>query len=159
MKDKYPLKPLYDENSEILILGSFPGEKSKNIGFYYADKRNQFWNLLSEVYKETIPDDPKGRESFLKKHHIALWDVCEKVEREGSLDKNLKEKKPNNLKTVLMPYSRVRTILCNGKKAHDLFRKYNKDLESNCLISSSGSANAYSKERKKQWKELLLRKK
>lgn len=66
MATKYPFDPLYDENSEVLILGSFPGENSKKEKFYYVDKRNQFWNILSEIYKEDISETNKGRESFLK---------------------------------------------------------------------------------------------
>jgi len=156
MNNKYPFDPLFDKNSEMLILGSFPGEKSKESKFYYVDNRNFFWKLLSEIYNEPILDDNKSKETFLKNHHIALWDVCKKVERKGSLDKNLKDKKPNDLRKVLSPNSNINTILCNGKKAYNLFRKYNKDLESKCLISSSGSANAFSKERKKEWKKALL---
>lgn len=159
MKKSYPLKPLYDKNSEILILGSYPGEMSISNGFYYADNRNQFWNLLSDIFNKAIPNDINERERFLKKHHIALWDVCEEVKREKSSDKSLKPKKINDLKTILKPNSKIKTILCNGKTAYKLFRKYNEELDCKLLISSSGGANAYKQDRKKQWKDALLGKK
>ena len=158
MKNSYPKDALYDGNSEILILGSYPNVKSLDSRFYYSDKRNRFWNLLSDIYKENIPEDNKGKEAFLKKHHIALWDVCADVEKPEP-DKTLKDKKPNKLEKVFPPHSKIKKILCNGKKSHDLLRKYYKDLEGEYIISSSGGANRYSEERKKQWKEALLGKK
>ena len=159
MKKSYPLKPLYDKNSEILILGSYPGEMSISNGFYYADNRNQFWNLLSDIFNETVPNNTIEREKFLKKHHIALWDVCEIVDRDKSNDKSLKPIKINKIETILKPRSKIKTILCNGKTAYKLFRKYNEELDCKLLISSSGGANAYIQERKEQWKDALLGKK
>ncbi len=160
MNKKYPFDPLYDENSEILILGSFPGENSKDNHFYYSDKRNQFWNILSEVFEETVLEDNQSRELFLKKHHIALWDVCKECERKGSLDKNIKNEKPNKLEKVLPPHTKINLILCNGDEAYKLYKRNIHNINTKCekLFSSSGAANKYKKERTKQWKKYLTSK-
>lgn len=88
----HPLKPIYDEESRVLILGSFPSIISRKERFYYANKTNRFWNVLKEIFEEEIKD----REMFCHKHHIALWDVIESCTIEGSSDAsitNIKDKR------------------------------------------------------------------
>lgn len=50
-------EPIYDKNSKVLILGSFPSVKSRAVDFYYGNKQNRFWNTLSKVLNENIPDE------------------------------------------------------------------------------------------------------
>ena len=52
MKVKHILKPIYDENSKVLILGSLPSVKSREIGFYYGHPKNRFWSTLEKVFEE-----------------------------------------------------------------------------------------------------------
>mgnify|MGYP004564562019 CR=1 FL=1 len=82
--------PVYDENSKILILGSFPSVVSREDGFYYGNKRNRFWNLLKEYFKTDFGDDKISKEKFLLERKIALWDVVSSCEIKGSLDADIK---------------------------------------------------------------------
>ena len=43
----HTFEPVYDKDSKILILGSFPSVKSREQGFYYGHARNRFWKVLS----------------------------------------------------------------------------------------------------------------
>ena len=75
MEKVYSFKPFYDENSEILILGTMPSVKSRNLGFYYMHPQNRFWKILETIYEEKIGENIEDKKRFLTKHHIALWDV------------------------------------------------------------------------------------
>ena len=44
------LPPIVGIGAGVLILGSFPSERSLVAGEYYANRRNQFWPLLATVF-------------------------------------------------------------------------------------------------------------
>lgn len=56
----HPFEPFYNEDSEILILGSFPSVRSREAGFYYAHKNNRFWSVLAYVYGSDTPHTVKS---------------------------------------------------------------------------------------------------
>ena len=39
---EHPFPPVFDPNSRILILGSFPSVKSREQGFFYGHPQNRF---------------------------------------------------------------------------------------------------------------------
>ena len=41
--------PIYNKDSKILILGSFPSVKSRETDFYYGHPQNRFWKVLASV--------------------------------------------------------------------------------------------------------------
>lgn len=82
--------PFFDENSEILILGSFPSAISRETNFYYGNKQNRFWKVLAEAFGEPAPETIGEKQALLKKHKIALWDVVAECEITGSLDSTIK---------------------------------------------------------------------
>ena len=100
---KNGLEPIYDENSKILILGSLPSEQSIKKQEYYGNPTNQFWKILSAVFEDKFLtfNDYEEKKNFLKKHHIALWDVIKCAQRKGSLDVNIKNETYNDLKTLV----------------------------------------------------------
>ncbi len=112
--------PVYDENSEVLILGSFPSVKSRAEGFYYGNRRNRFWNLLREYSGFDFGDDIRSKREFLLSRGIALWDVVASCEIVGSADADIKSPTPANLKKVI-DGSKIRAVICNGKKAFELY--------------------------------------
>jgi len=71
----HELEPIYDRNSQILILGTMPSPKSRILGFYYSHPQNRLWKVLSEVFQEPIPESVEVKEQFLRSHNIAMWDV------------------------------------------------------------------------------------
>lgn len=123
MKVKHTLKPIYDESSKVLILGSLPSVKSREIGFYYGHPKNRFWSTLEKVFEEKIGNTKEEKINFLKKHHIALFDVVKECDISQSSDASIKNIIPNNLKPILKN-SNIKTIFTTGTKAHELYKKY-----------------------------------
>ena len=67
--------PVYDANSQVLILGTIPSPKSREYGFYYGHPQNRFWRIISDVLREPFPNTIEDKKNLLLSHHIALWDV------------------------------------------------------------------------------------
>ena len=97
----HPIPPVFDENSEILILGSFPSVKSREQGFFYGHPQNRFWKVTAAVFEEEVPVSIEEKRAFLLRNHIALWDVIESCEIEGSADSSIKNVKVNDLSKIL----------------------------------------------------------
>lgn len=118
-------EPVIDKNSKVLILGSFPSVKSRQIGFYYGNKRNRFWNTVEKAVGEKVPDSVEDKRKYLIKHKIALWDVIEKADIKGSMDADIKEQnsKVAKVSALLEKYDNLILIICNGKKAWEIFNK------------------------------------
>ena len=110
--------PVFDKNSKVLILGSFPSVKSRENGFYYGNPQNRFWKMMSQVF---------GKKAFLKKHKIALYDVVLQSDLSGSADLALEKSNRNlaDISSLLPPHTKVEKILCNGKTAFKLLTKCN----------------------------------
>ena len=119
----HPIPPVYDENSEILILGSFPSVKSREQGFFYGHPQNRFWKVTAAVFEEEVPVSIEEKRAFLLRNHIALWDVIESCEIEGSADSSIKNVKVNDL-TKILKNSSISLLFVNGKKAENLYNKY-----------------------------------
>lgn len=134
----HPLKPIYDEESKVLILGSFPSIISRKERFYYANKTNRFWKVLKEIFEEEIKD----REMFCHKHHIALWDVIESCTIEGSSDASITNVKINDI-SKLIKSTKIQVIFTTGSKASSIYDKYVKDINiKHISLPSTSSANA-----------------
>ena len=112
-----------DENSKILILGSFPSVKSREQNFYYMNPYNRFYLVLSSIFKEEIPITLDDKKEFLRRHKIALYDVIESCEIEGSKDDSILNVVPINLEEILSKY-KIEKIILNGGKSSFLFKKY-----------------------------------
>lgn len=115
--------PLYDENSTILILGSFPSVKSREQQFYYGHPQNRFWKVLSEVTGDALPLSIEEKKQFLLRNHIALWDVIESCEITGSSDSSIKNVKVNAI-SELLDKTNIERVFVNGGKAFELYQKY-----------------------------------
>ena len=112
---EHTLEPIYDKNSQVLILGSIPSLKSREVGFYYSHKKNRFWQTLSKIYQEEIPNDKKAKIKFLKKHHIALFDVLKSCYIYSSSDASIKNPIPNDL-TEILNTANIKAIFTTGKR-------------------------------------------
>ena len=146
--------PVYDSESRILILGSFPSVKSREISFYYGHPQNRFWKLLSLLFNEEIKD----KKTFLLKHHIALFDVIESCDIIGSSDTSIRNVKPNDL-SLIINNSKIETVYLNGSKAYELYKKYcadKYDIDAIKLPSTSPANAAYSIEKLyNEWRMIL----
>lgn len=152
----HEIEPVYDENSKILILGSFPSVKSRENRFYYGHPQNRFWKVLEKLYDVEL-EDVEAKKRFLHEAHIALWDVIESCEIEGSSDASIKNIRLNDIKK-LMDESKVEKIFVNGKKAQEYYEKYifeKTKLPCTPLPSTSPANAAYSLERLiDKWKQI-----
>lgn len=136
---KHTLKPIYNRNSKVLILGTMPSVKSRELGMYYAHPQNRFWPVLKKVFNIEIID----KENFLLEHSIALWDVIASCEIKGSSDNSIKNVIPNDVLSLIKK-TEIKHIFTTGKIAYNLYNKYLYELtkiEAICLPSPS-SANA-----------------
>lgn len=135
--------PVFDEKSEILVLGSFPSVKSREMQFYYGHPQNRFWKVLAAVWQEKVPDTIEEKRAFLLRKHIALWDVIESCDIVGSSDSSIKNVVANEM-DVILQNAPVRAIFANGDKAYQLFLKYcRKDGQPDLVkLPSTSPANA-----------------
>ncbi len=139
----HPLKPTYDQNSKILILGSFPSVKSRKYGYYYLNPQNRFWKVLAALYNEKVPEDIIAKQKFILKHNLALWDVIKACDIKGSADSSITNVEINDILKIIKKTS-INKIFLNGNKAFNLYNKYLKDKISLPAIPlpSTSSANA-----------------
>lgn len=133
----------YNKDSEILILGSIPSIKSRELGFYYMHPKNRFWIVISKVFDEVFPETLEDKKEFLKRNKIALWDVIKSYEINASSDSSISNVIPNDIKSLLSK-TNIKKVYVTGKKALELYQKYiysTTSIEAVCLPSTS-PANA-----------------
>lgn len=155
----HPIPPVFDEKSEILILGSFPSVKSRETEFFYGHPQNRFWRVLTAICGGELPTTNEVKTEFLLKNKIALWDVIASCEIDGSADSTIKNVIPNDLSTIL-DTANIRRIFVNGKTAEKYYKKYSEKktgMTATCLPSTSPANAAYSLEKLiHNWREIQL---
>ena len=112
----------FDKDSRVLILGTIPSPKSREQGFYYGHPQNRFWKVLADVLGEEFPQTVEERKVFLKRNHIALWDVLESCEIKGASDVSIRNARPNDMNRILQAAD-IRAIFATGAKAAQLYKK------------------------------------
>lgn len=142
----HTIEPIYDKNSKILILGSFPSVKSREANFFYGHPQNRFWKVLASVMNDVCPSTTEEKKAFLIKHSIAVWDVIASCDIEGSSDSSIKNVTPNDLRRILQT-AEIKKIFTNGNTAYKLFVKYNSDLNAVKLPSTSPANAMFSLEK------------
>ena len=139
----HPIPPVYDKNSKILILGSFPSVKSRENGFFYGHPQNRFWKVAAAVFEEKTPLTTDEKKEFLLRNHIALWDVIKSCEIEGSADSTIRNVQPNDLR-IILDESDITKIFVNGRISEKYYIRYIEPkigIKAICLPSTS-PANA-----------------
>lgn len=139
----HTFEPYYNNDSEILILGSMPSKVSRERTFYYMHPANRFWKVLSYVYQEEIGVSIDKKKSFLQKHKIALWDVIESCSIIGSSDNSIKNIIPTDINYILNK-TNIKKIYVLGNTAYKYYNKYiYKQINREAiLLPSTSSANA-----------------
>ena len=147
MSQTHPFKPIFDKNSKILILGSFPSVVSRKFGFYYANPQNRFWLVLAGVLNAPLPESIDEKIKFLLAHRIAIYDAAISCEIKGSSDAKMTAIEPANLEPIFSG-ARIAQVFSNGGKAHEICEKYLKTQILNATgkppvkLPSTSSANA-----------------
>lgn len=154
MRVFHELEPIFNCNSKILILGSLPSVKSREIHFYYGHPQNRFWRVLETLYDVRL-DSIESKKTFLTNANIALWDVIYSCDIQKSSDSSIKNVEVNDI-GVILNNSKVNKIFVNGKKAHEYYNKYilpKVKIPCICLPSTSPANATYSLNKLiEQWK-------
>ncbi len=154
MRYFHGIDPVFDERSEILILGSFPSVKSREGMFFYHNPQNRFWRVLSAVLAFPEPVTTADKRAMLLKNRIALWDVAASCEIRGSDDGSISDVLPNDL-TRITSSAKIRHVFTNGGAADRLYLRYGfaqTGITARRLPSTSPANAAFDFERlKKAW--------
>ncbi len=136
-----PFAPVYDSHARVLILGSFPSEKSRENGFYYGHPQNRFWKVLAAVGAQPVPATIPEKISLLKRMHIALYDVIESCDIRGSGDTSIRNAVPADL-TPIFSACPIKSVYLNGQTAFRLYLKYHPESPAGTRLPSTSPANA-----------------
>lgn len=145
----HPISPVFDRDSKVLILGSFPSVKSREAGFFYGHPQNRFWKVTAAVFGEDVPQTIEEKRAFLLRNHIAVWDVIHSCEIEGSSDASIRNVVPNDL-SMILDAAAIDTIYVNGKTALKYYERYLQPTvhrHAICLPSTSPANAAWTIER------------
>jgi len=152
------IPPLYDENSKILILGSFPSVKSREAQFFYGHPQNRFWRVLSALTGEECPVVTEDKKAFLKRNGIAMWDVIKSCDITGSSDSSIKNAVPNDFSEIFETAD-IKKVFCNGATSYKLYKRYMEKETGRTaeLLPSTSPANAAYKidDLIREWKKIM----
>lgn len=156
---KHTFDPVFDEESKILILGSFPSEKSRENQFFYGHPQNRFWKVMANVLNWEVPETIEDKKEMLLTNHVAVWDVIASCSIIGSSDTSIKDVVVNDFSRIL-ENSKVEHIYVNGGKAYELYHKYAEKItgmKAVKLPSTSPANAAWNLEKlQKAWKDAIV---
>lgn len=151
--------PVCDAESRVLILGTAPSRKSREVGFYYGHPQNRFWKMLAAVTGEAVPQTIEEKKALLLRNHIALHDVIHSCDIIGSSDSSIRNVEPANLEQILAVTGRI-PVLCNGGTSYQLYCRHQEERLGIAAVKmpSTSPANAAWKLEKliETWGEVLL---
>ena len=155
---KHTFDPVFNTESKILILGSFPSVKSRENNFFYGHPQNRFWKVMAKVLEWEVPTTIEEKRKMLLENHVAVWDVIASCSILGSSDTSIKDVVVNDFSKIL-ENSKVERIYVNGGKAYELYHKYAEKvtgIQAVKLPSTSPANATWSLEKlTKTWKEII----
>ena len=153
------IPPVFDKHSEILILGSFPSVKSREVQFFYGHSQNRFWKVIATIYDYPVPSDIPSKKKLLLDNRIALWDVIGSCEINGSSDSSIRNAVPNDI-AALVEKTGISRIFANGATSYNMYNRFCRDsvgIDAVKLPSTSPANAAYSLDRLvSEWTSHLL---
>lgn len=158
--EKDSLPPIVDMETEILVLGTMPGENSLTNQQYYNNPNNQFWKIIFSIFNNGLSIDNYDKKiELLKKHKIGLWDVLKTCEREGSSDAKIKNIVLNNFEDFFNKYSKIKIVIFNGKDSYSYFKQFiTKNFDKTFFqLNSTSSLNSHStiNQKTEEWERHL----
>lgn len=154
----HPLKPLYNKDSKVLILGSFPSIKTREYGFFYGHPQNRFWPVMETLFETNLSTDIEERRNFLLNNNIAVFDSIYQCDIIGSSDSSIQNVIPSNLSEVF-GMGNIKQVFCNGATSLKYYKKYHEKKTGIKAIKlpSTSPANARFRldDLVKEWKQIL----
>lgn len=117
----HPFPPVYNKFSKVLLLGSFPSPKSREVNFYFGHKQNRFWKVLSSIFNCAEPISIKEKTEFLLSHNLALWDVVKSCEIVGAKDESITNATANDFDLIFKSCN-IKAVFTIGKTATKLYK-------------------------------------
>lgn len=121
----HSIEPIFDAESRVLILGTMPSPKSREVQFYYGHPQNRFWRVLAAVLGEELPQSVPEKKAMLLRHRIALWDVLAECEITGASDSSIRNPVANDL-SVILDHAPVQAVFTTGATAWKLYTRLQK---------------------------------
>lgn len=119
----HPLDPVYNHESKVLILGSFPSVKTRKYGFFYGHPQNRFWPLMEALFEVDLSREIPERKAFLLDHHLAVYDSIYQCDIIGSADASIQNVVPSDLNKIIQE-STIQAVFCNGSLSYKTYQKY-----------------------------------
>jgi hypoxanthine-DNA glycosylase len=114
--------------------------------------------VIARVFDSDIPETLSEKKVFLKRHHIAMWDVIGSCDIEGSSDSSIENVVTNDI-SVILKQAGIRGVFVNGKTAEKYYKKYiepKTGIKAVCLPSTSPANAAWSVDKLiKTWSEAI----
>lgn len=121
----HSIEPVFDAESRVLILGTMPSPKSREVQFYYGHPQNRFWRVLAAVLEEEVPQSVPEKKAMLLRHRVALWDVLAECEITGASDSSIRNPVANDL-SVILDHAPVQAVFTTGATAWKLYTRLQK---------------------------------
>jgi len=141
-------------DGKLLVLGSFPSVKSREVNFYYGNRQNRFWKVLAETFSRPTPDTIEEKKDLLRFCGVSLWDAVVECEIVGSMDKDIRFPVLADLPALLAAHP-FQKILANGATAYDLATKAYPEL-SPLVIKMPSTSPANGRFDRSVWERELL---
>ncbi len=112
-------------DAQVLILGLMPSQQSLAQQQYYAHPRNAFWKIIASLFDFNPNASYADKLLALQQHKLALWDVIQSCERQGSLDSNITNTSiiSNDFASFFSQHPRITHIFFNGNCAYQEYHK------------------------------------
>lgn len=153
------IDPIYSQDSETLILGSFPSVKSRDYNFFYAHPQNRFWKVLAGIFCCDVPVTTEQKKHIILSNRLALWDVIHSCNINGSSDNSITEVIPNDM-SLILKNANIKKICCNGSKSYELYNRFllnDIGIQAEKLPSTSPANASWSLERLiKYWEKIII---
>ncbi|MGI6230753.1 MAG: DNA-deoxyinosine glycosylase [Tractidigestivibacter sp.] len=130
----HPLAPIIDSECRVLVLGTMPSPKSREVGFYYGNPQNRFWRVMAAIFDEPLPQTNEERRALCLRHHVALSDVLKSCTIAGASDSSIQDPVPNDI-AALLAQAPIDSVFCTGTTATRLYQRL---VEPVCGVAAVG---------------------
>lgn len=116
-------EPVFNSESKVLILGTFPSPASRAASFFYGHPRNRFWPVLARLFGTDVPETVEDKKKLLLDRRIALWDVVASCSIRSADDASIRNCKPNDL-SIIFSAADIKAVFTTGNKAYQLYNRF-----------------------------------